>query len=219
MKLKKILKLLLVLVITGFVILGINNLRTNQQQIQLRDVQLKERGAELKALELKYDHLNTELESADKSNKAEVEKLQKEKAELDAEKQRLEAELQAKLQRKEQERIAQAELRNKAVNTVTGTQTASALSGNKHTWLAQSGIPESEWHYVDSIVQRESGWNPNAVNKSSGACGLGQQLPCGKWAGAWNDPVAALVAQYGYVKGRYGSYAQAVAFWNVNHWY
>ncbi len=93
------------------------------------------------------------------------------------------------------------------------------ISGNKQTWLAESGIPEAHWGYVDAIVSRESGWNPNAVNKSSGACGLGQQLPCGKWAGAWNDPVAALKAMTGYVNGRYGGWAGANAFWNQNHWY
>ncbi len=93
------------------------------------------------------------------------------------------------------------------------------VTGNKETWLRASGIPQDQWWAVDSIVSRESGWNPNAVNASSGACGLGQQLPCGKWAGAWNDPVAALKAQYGYVTARYGGYPQAVAFWNANHWY
>ena len=93
------------------------------------------------------------------------------------------------------------------------------VTGSKADWLAASGIPQHEWAHVNSIVTRESGWNPNAVNRSSGACGLGQQLPCGKWAGAWNDPVAALRAMDGYVKGRYGGWQQAVAFWNANHYY
>lgn len=93
------------------------------------------------------------------------------------------------------------------------------VSGNKASWLAASGIPQEHWGYVDAIVSRESSWNPNAVNASSGACGLGQQLPCGKWAGAWNDPVAALRAMTGYVNGRYGGWPQANAFWKANHWY
>lgn len=92
-------------------------------------------------------------------------------------------------------------------------------SGTKADWMRAAGIPEVHWAYVDMIVTRESGWNPNAVNRGSGACGLGQQLPCGKWAGAWNDPVAALVAMTGYVNSRYGGWAGAVAFWNANHWY
>lgn len=94
-----------------------------------------------------------------------------------------------------------------------------SVSGSKADWLAASGIPADQWGHVNGIVTRESGWNPNAVNKSSGACGLGQQLPCGKWSGTWNDPVAALRAMHGYVTARYGSWAGATAFWNINHWY
>lgn len=120
--------------------------------------------------------------------------------------------LKKQVEAKKQSKIAQA---------VKPVQTAQAASvgGTKADWMRAAGIPEAEWGYVDSIVTRESGWNPNAVNKSSGACGLGQQLPCGKWAGAWNDPVAALRAMSGYVKARYGGWAGAVAFWNANRWY
>ena len=110
--------------------------------------------------------------------------------------------------------VAQKQSEQKQVSTRTVQ-----VTGSKADWLAASGIPEHEWSYVDAIVARESGWNPNAVNKSSGACGLGQQLPCGKWAGAWNDPVAALRAMNGYVHGRYGGWQQAVAFWEANHYY
>ncbi len=91
--------------------------------------------------------------------------------------------------------------------------------GNKDTWLAASNIPQDQWGYADYLVQRESGWNPNAVNSSSGACGLGQQLPCGKWAGAWNDPVAGLNGMQGYVMSRYGSWAAAVAHSQSRGWY
>ena len=92
-------------------------------------------------------------------------------------------------------------------------------SGRKSDWLRASGIPESEWSLVDYLVSKESGWNPNAVNKSSGACGLGQQLPCGKWSGAWNDPVSALKNMHQYVLGRYGSWSNAVAHSKNTGWY
>ena len=85
--------------------------------------------------------------------------------------------------------------------------------------MTQAGIPQHDWQYVDFIVTRESGWDPNAVNTKSGACGLGQQLPCGKWPGVWNNPVDALRAQYRYVLDRYGSYAKAHAFWIANRYY
>lgn len=92
-------------------------------------------------------------------------------------------------------------------------------TGTKEQWMAQAGIPNSEWKYVDYIVSKESGWNPNAVNKSSGACGLVQSLPCSKLGTNWRNPVHALIWQKNYVKARYGGYAQAYAFWVANHWY
>ena len=91
--------------------------------------------------------------------------------------------------------------------------------GSKTEWLASSVIPESQWGYADMLVQKESGWNPNAVNSSSGACGLGQQLPCGKWSGAWNDPVAGLNGMHGYVMGRYRSWQAAVEHSRAKGWY
>lgn len=103
--------------------------------------------------------------------------------------------------------------------TVAPTPPASTPQGDKYTWMAQAGIPESDWKYVDYIVSRESSWNPNAVNRNGGACGLVQALPCSKLGANWNDPVTALKWQYNYVKARYGGYAGAYAFWVSNHWY
>lgn len=140
-------------------------------------------------------------------------------AEKEKEIESLKENLQAKKEREaEQARIASEQAAQKPKAQATSAP-AAQISGDKHSWLAASGIPQAHWGYVDSIVSRESSWNPNAINKSSGACGLGQQLPCGKWAGAWNDPVAALRAMNGYVNGRYGGWPQAVAFWNSNGWY
>lgn len=94
------------------------------------------------------------------------------------------------------------------------------VTGTKSDWLKESGIPESDWTYVDFIVTKESGWNPAAMNPSSGACGLAQALPCRKTGCAnYADPICALKWQYGYVKARYGSYAGAYSFWLRNHNY
>lgn len=123
--------------------------------------------------------------------------------------------------REQLEQAKQAEeARQKAAQAAVSVAkpAAPAYGGSHQDWMAAAGIPQALWGYVDYIVSRESGWNPNAVNRSSGACGLGQQLPCGKWAGAWNDPIAALQAMNGYV-GRYGGWAGAVAFWQAHNWY
>lgn len=99
------------------------------------------------------------------------------------------------------------------------TPPKTVVTGNRQTWLAASGIPESDWKYVDYIVSRESSWNPLAVNRNGGACGLVQALPCSKLGPNWSDPVVALKWQHSYVKARYGGYAGAYAFWVINHWY
>ncbi|QLD13133.1 transglycosylase SLT domain-containing protein [Microbacterium oleivorans] len=91
--------------------------------------------------------------------------------------------------------------------------------GSSSDWLAAAGIPESDWGYVDYIVSRESGWNPNATNASSGACGLVQAYPCSKVPGSGYDPVDNLSWANGYAVGRYGSWAEAHAFWTSNHWW
>lgn len=103
------------------------------------------------------------------------------------------------------------------------------ITGDKNTWLAASGIPQSQWQYVDVLVQRESGWQPCAYFPSQNdcsaepttACGLAQALPCGKQSayGHWTDPVANLKWQYEYVTQRYGGYAQALNHSSQFGWY
>lgn len=145
-------------------------------------------------------------------------------AQQDAEKQKQLEEVQKKLE--ETEKALQAK-RSTPTSTVAYAAEAPASTpqrtytggGNKEAWMAAAGIPQSEWWAVDSIVSRESSWNPNAVNPNGGACGLAQALPCSKMGPNWSDPVVALKWQYNYVTQRYGGYPQAVAFWNANHWY
>lgn len=86
-------------------------------------------------------------------------------------------------------------------------------------WMAAAGIAASDMQYVDYIVSRESGWNPNATNSSSGACGLVQALPCSKVPGNGYNPVDNLQWATGYATGRYGSWAGAYNFWINNHWW
>ena len=67
------------------------------------------------------------------------------------------------------------------------------------------------------IYQKESGNNPAAVNKSSGACGLGQSLPCSKMASVcpnWQTDYECQDRWFtGYMQSRYGSWSKAVSFW------
>jgi len=89
--------------------------------------------------------------------------------------------------------------------------------------MAQAGVTDVGSAII--LINRESGCNPNAVNKSSGACGVGQSLPCSKM-GAVNangtsavSPVNQLIWMQDYVNRRYGSWAGALAHSNAKGWY
>ena len=49
-----------------------------------------------------------------------------------------------------------------------------------HKLVLEYGWTEADYQALVLLWNRESSWNPNAVNKKSGACGLGQANPCSK---------------------------------------
>lgn len=96
------------------------------------------------------------------------------------------------------------------------------ITGDCNSWMDEAGITDKANAYW--LVIKESGCDPNNWNgKAQGvpwsadrACGLGQQLPCGKWPHAWNDPVGGFIDMQNYVIGRYGSWQEAVNYWRVH---
>lgn len=109
--------------------------------------------------------------------------------------------------------------------TVVGARkvVAANVSGSSRDWLSASGIPESQWGYVDHIINHESHWNYTAQNRSSGAYGLCQALPGSKMASAGADwktnPITQLRWCNGYASSRYGGWAGAYSFWLAKHWW
>lgn len=94
---------------------------------------------------------------------------------------------------------------------------ASIITGNWveqcKQWASEAGIPFDS--YAIELIDRESDCNPRALNPSSGACGIPQNINgCSTY-----DPVAQLRWMRSYVQGRYGSWASAVAFHNANGYY
>ena len=79
---------------------------------------------------------------------------------------------------------------------------------------------EENWSAFDNIVQRESGWNPNSINKKSGACGLFQFVPCSKGGNAYKTDYKVQVDKgIQYISSRYGTPNEAWDFWQKHHWY
>src|SRR6476620_231396 len=77
-----------------------------------------------------------------------------------------------------------------AAPATTSTTTTTA-SGGWADELRAVGFPESAIPHMLYIIDRESGGNPNAINPSSGACGLTQLYPC-YGGSAWLDPITNL---------------------------
>lgn len=111
------------------------------------------------------------------------------------------------------EAIKQAEAIKVAV--MPKTAPIMAVNGSCRDWIVQAGVADVENAYW--LIMKESGCNPNSVNKSSGACGIPQALPCSKLG--TNDPVAQIQWMQNYCVRRYGSWAGAVAHFRSVGWY
>lgn len=98
-----------------------------------------------------------------------------------------------------------------------------SVTGEKTDWMKAAGIPESDWQYVDYIIEHESGWNYRAVNASSGATGVCQALPGSRMATAGSDyldnPVTQLEWCHSYANERYGGWQQAYNAWRSQNWW
>ncbi|MGC5616748.1 G5 domain-containing protein [Georgenia sp. Z1491] len=89
-----------------------------------------------------------------------------------------------------------------------------AYSGGDPRAIAQSMAASRGWgadqfSCLNSLWERESGWNPTAQNPSSGAYGIPQSLPGSKMAAAGADwrtnPATQIAWGLDYIAGRYGT--------------
>jgi hypothetical protein len=102
-----------------------------------------------------------------------------------------------------------------ALPTPMTTGTCRALASVAPPWATDRAMHE--------LIRRESGFDPGAVNDSSGACGLFQRLPCpwphGSTHGVNASTLVQVVNGVRYVRGRYGSPSAALAHHNAVGWY
>ncbi|MGW0768287.1 aggregation-promoting factor C-terminal-like domain-containing protein [Streptomyces sp. NPDC002676] len=89
--------------------------------------------------------------------------------------------------------------------------------------MARQMVGAGQYSCFSNIVDHESSWNYRAVNAGSGAYGLFQALPAGKYASAGADwrtnPATQIKWGLNYMNDRYHSPCQAWSFWQANHWY
>lgn len=201
-------KALMLLIVVAFVGLGAHNLIANKHEADSTKRELQQ---------VQQEHQTTEQEL--KQLEGTNQKTLDEKRRLEKKDQQQ----QQKIKELEQQLSVKRENARRLANAATLTQTASAApravtpSGSCADWIAAAGIGDVA--NANELIRRESGCNPQAKNPSSGACGVAQELPCGKSGCAWGDGACQVKWMNSYVLGRYGSWAAAVSFHNANNWY
>ena len=85
------------------------------------------------------------------------------------------------------------------------------------------GYGSSQFNCFNNIIMRESKWDINATNPSSGAYGIPQALPGSKMASEGSDwrtnPATQIIWGIKYMKDRYGSPCAAWGFKSSHGWY
>lgn len=86
---------------------------------------------------------------------------------------------------------------------------------NQYTWSKE------DYEALVKLWTKESNWNPNAVNKSSGACNIPQALPCNKISKAYGDNSWQSGIKWGlkYINNRYGNPKKAWQHFQNKGWY
>lgn len=89
--------------------------------------------------------------------------------------------------------------------------------------MAQQIMGSGDFQCFSEIVEKESGWDYQASNPSSGAYGLVQALPGSKMSSAGSDwktnPATQIKWGLNYMNDRYDSPCGAWDFWQANNWY
>jgi len=84
---------------------------------------------------------------------------------------------------------------------------------------AKRGWGPDQFQLIDNIISRESGWDPNAVNPSSGAYGIPQILPAAHPDDLGLGPREQIRWLMDYIGNRYGSPQAAWDFKQQQGWY
>jgi len=113
----------------------------------------------------------------------------------------------------------------KTTKKKTIKKVATATYTEYQSYARQYGnYDEKQMNCLINLWNRESGWNPNDVNKKSGACGIPQAYPCKKikeQQGS-NDWKAQIRWGVNYIKTRYhGKPCEAWEYFQNHkpHWY
>lgn len=160
----------------AFTGIGIRSVTQTNNRIQLRDIQLKDKSAELKELEIHYDTVNVKLDKMRQEkniDQQEFNQVQKERDDLKQKLDQAEKDLQAKTDAK---RIAQ-EKQDQLAQALTLTGTAHAAGGGNESiiwdYLVGQGFSRNQVAGIMGNLQQEHNFQTSDV---AGGLGIAQWL-------------------------------------------
>ncbi len=131
--------------------------------------------------------------------------------------------------------LLQAVVTVQPVPQIVARGQAVSIPADKQAVMAEAGIAEDDYKYVDYIASHEGGWCPTKIQGSHdcpgymdpsnvpsyGGYGIFQATPGKKMASAGSDWATNAATQIrwatGYADGRYGSWAGAYDHWTTYH--
>jgi hypothetical protein len=105
----------------------------------------------------------------------------------------------------------------------SGDNSPAGAKATAYAMLQARGMGDDQYSCLVSLWQKESGWNYQASNRSSGAYGIPQALPGSKMASAgadWQTNAGTQISWgLGYISSRYGNPCGAWAKSQSSGWY
>ena len=202
---------------------NINNINNKLEDMNNKQIELEEK------LQIKTEEYNIELENKnkeieDKSKELETKNTEIENKNNEIERLRKEVAVTSRggTTSRSSSTQGKTKLENSSIVATTGTK-AEYQSYAKDLCINTYGWSENDFNCLVKLWERESNWNPNAHNKSSGAHGICQSLPASKMASEGADYMTNGKTQirWGlkYIKNRYGTPASAWSHSQQKGWY
>ena len=219
---------LLTIIIVFFIIKGIstyiNSLNGNINQINEK---LNSLDQTINTMIEKDQKLQEDLNLLSEQNGTTLEELEQKKKELE-EKENEVDKLQSEVSNLQKQVTSRGSTTSRSSSSTSKPNTVT-VSKNEYQQYAHDlcintyGWTENDFTCLVKLWNKESGWNPNAHNSSSGAHGIPQSLPASKMASEGSDYYTNGKTQirWGlkYIKNRYGSPSAAWSHSQSHNWY
>lgn len=109
------------------------------------------------------------------------------------------------------------------IATPVSAYTKTQCKAYAYKQVIKRGWTKTDYNNLVKLWNKESNWNAKAYNKSSGACGIAQALPCKKMKSYGKDYKTNCKVQVNwgldYIKKRYRTPTKAWNHWLKKHWY